>query len=123
MIVGESFGGRLTAFDVAVDGSLSRRRLWAQLEGAVPDGICLDAEGAIWVASPTSSEVVRVREGGAITHRVTTAQAAYACMLGGADRRTLFVLTAAGHDPETARAARSGRIEILPVEVPGAGWP
>ena len=66
LIVAESFAARLTAFDVAADGTLSRRRIWAALEGAVPDGICLDAEGAIWVASPLSKEVLRVREGGEV---------------------------------------------------------
>ena len=70
LIVGESFGARLTAFDLADDGSLSNRRVWAAVERAVSDGICLDAEGAIWVASPTSAEVLRVREGGEVTHRV-----------------------------------------------------
>jgi sugar lactone lactonase YvrE len=123
LIIGESFGARLTAFDIEPDGGLVRRRLWAALDGVVPDGICLDAEGAIWVASPLSSEVVRVLEGGTIAERIAVATNAYACMLGGPDRRTLFVLTAATHDPERARAERRGRIETVPVEVPGAGWP
>ena len=124
LIVGESFGGRLTAFDVASDGSLSNRRVWAKLaEGVVPDGICLDAEGAIWVASPTTSEVVRVREGGEVCGRVPVATDAYACMLGGPDRRTLFVCTAASSEPEVCVEQRSGRIEMIEVEIPGAGLP
>ena len=123
LIVGETFGARLTAFDIADDGSLSGRRIWAQLEGAVPDGICLDGEGAVWVASPPFKEVLRVREGGEVVERVDTDQQAIACMLGGPERRTLFVLTAPSVDPDECRAARGARIEILEVDVPGAGLP
>jgi len=123
LIVGESFAARLTAFDIQPDGSLARRRVWAQLDGVVPDGICLDAEGAVWVASPLSSEVVLVREGGEIARRIRVATNAYACMLGGPDRRTLFIATAATHEPAAARAQRGGRIETVQVDVPGAGWP
>jgi sugar lactone lactonase YvrE len=122
LIVGETFAGRLTAFDVADDGRLSNRRVWAQLEKAVPDGICLDAEGAIWVASPVSKGVLRVREGGAVVERVEVENQAYACMLGGPDRRTLFVCTAETHDPGKT-ATRRGRIEATEVAVPGAGLP
>jgi sugar lactone lactonase YvrE len=123
LVVGESFGARLTAFDIAEDGSLSNRRVWAQLEGAVPDGICLDAEGAIWVASPVSNEVLRVREGGAVTDRIPLSRMAIACMLGGPDRRTLFVCTSETIDPAECIAKRSARIETTQVEVPGAGLP
>jgi sugar lactone lactonase YvrE len=123
LIVGESFGAKLTAFDVESDGSLVRRRVWAAVENMVPDGICLDAEGAIWVASPLSEEVLRVREGGTVTHRFKPSLRPYACMLGGADRRTLFVVTAETHDPTETLAKRSGRIETVEVEVPGAGLP
>jgi sugar lactone lactonase YvrE len=123
LIVGESFAARLTAFDVAPDGALSNRREWARLDGAVPDGICLDAEGAIWVASPVSAEVLRVREGGAVTHRVPVETQAFACMLGGSERRHLFVCTALDSDPARCRETRSGRIEVVEVEVPGAGRP
>jgi sugar lactone lactonase YvrE len=122
LIVAESFASRLTAFDVAADGRLSGRRVFAALEGAVPDGICLDADGAVWVASPVSRGVLRVREGGGVTHRVEVEHQAYACMLGGPERRTLFLCTAATHDP-SATGARSGRIEAVDVDVPGAGWP
>jgi sugar lactone lactonase YvrE len=122
LVVGETFAARLTAFDVADDGTLSGRRVWAQLEKAVPDGICLDAEGAIWVASPVSKGVLRVREGGAVVDRVDVETNAYACMLGGPDRRTLFVCTAETHDPAKT-GARRGRIEAVPVAVPGAGLP
>jgi sugar lactone lactonase YvrE len=123
VIVGESFGMRLTAFDVAPDGMLGRRRVWAALEGAVPDGICLDAEGAVWVASPLGKEVLRVREGGQVVERIPTASQAIACMLGGADRRTLFVLTAQSFNRDECRHQRNARIEVVGVDVPGAGLP
>ncbi|HXF45479.1 MAG TPA: SMP-30/gluconolactonase/LRE family protein [Burkholderiaceae bacterium] len=124
LIVAETFGARLTAFSIAADGSLGNRRTWAELPGASPDGICLDAEGAVWVASPTARAVLRVREGGTITHRVPVQTQAIACTLGGADRRTLYVAT--GHvsfNREKARRYRSGRIEAVRVDVPGAGLP
>jgi sugar lactone lactonase YvrE len=123
LIVGESFGARLTAFDIATDGTLGRRRVWAAVHGVVPDGICLDAEGAIWVASPLSKEVVRVREGGEVAERIPTATQAIACMLGGPDRRTLFVLTAQSFHRDDCRAQRTARIEVVGVDVPGAGLP
>ena len=123
LIVGESFGGRLTAFDIAPDGDLSNRRLWAKLEGAVPDGICLDAEGAIWVASPISGEVLRVREGGEVAARVGVSAQAFACMLGGSERRRLFIAVAETSQPEECRQKRTGRIEFVDVDVPGAGLP
>jgi sugar lactone lactonase YvrE len=123
LIVGESFGGRLTAWDVAADGALSNRRVWAQLDGAVPDGICLDAEGAIWSACPISGRVLRVLEGGEVTDVVSIdRRGAYACMLGGADRRTLFICTADASDPAQTGTMR-GAIETVRVEVPGAGLP
>jgi len=122
LVIGESFGACLTAFDVDGGGRLSGRREWARLEGAVPDGICLDAEAGIWVASPVSGEVLRVREGGEVTHRLPVEEQAYACMLGGPERRHLFVCTAATSDPKQSHQ-RSGRIEVVEVEVPGAGLP
>lgn len=125
LIVGESFAQRLTAFDVdPATGALSRRRVWAQLRGPLPDGICLDAEGAIWVASPVTREVVRVHEGGRISQRVPCGERmAIACMLGGADRRTLFVMTSLGLEPDACRRTRSGRVERMRVDAPGAGLP
>jgi sugar lactone lactonase YvrE len=123
LIVGESGAARLTAFTIGADGSLAERRLWAQIENAVPDGICLDAEDAVWVASPVGNEVLRVRAGGAIAERVTVSTIPFACMLGGPDRRTLFVATAETHQPEETLAKRTGRIEIATVAVPGAGLP
>ncbi len=124
LIVAETFGSRLTAFDIEEDGSLSNRRIWADVEGAFPDGICLDAEGGIWVASPAGKiGVMRVCEGGKITHHIEVATHAYACMLGGPQRTTLFMLTAETINPDGARAKSSGRIEMVQVEVPGAGLP
>jgi len=122
LIVGESFGACLTAFDIAEDGSLGNRREWARMEKAVPDGICLDAEGGIWVASPVSGGVLRLREGGEVTDRIAVEHQAFACMLGGPERRTLFLCTAATPDPAQAEL-RTGRIEFVEVDVPGAGLP
>ncbi len=123
LIVGETFASRMTAFDVGADGSLSNRRVWAELDGFIPDGCCLDAEGAIWVASPITNEVVRVREGGEVLQRIKLEMQGIACMLGGEDRRTLFILSAGTVDPEEAKTRRDARIETLRVEVPGAGLP
>jgi sugar lactone lactonase YvrE len=123
LIVGESFGRRLSAFDIAADGSLANRRVWADLEKNVPDGIALDAAGAIWAASPMSSEVIRVKQGGEVTERIKVATDAFACMLGGADRKTLFVLTSASSDPAVCLANATGKVEITKVDVPGAGLP
>jgi sugar lactone lactonase YvrE len=124
LIVAETFGRRLTAFDIAGDGSLSGRRVWAELGAATPDGICLDAEGAVWVASPTTEEFVRVREGGQQTDRIPTpGKWAVACMLGGEDHCTLYLLTAETSGPELAQGKAKGFIETATVPVPGAGWP
>jgi sugar lactone lactonase YvrE len=124
LVVGETFAGRMTAYDVASDGSLSNRRVWAQLpQGAVPDGCCLDAEGAIWVASPTTNDAIRLAEGGEVLDRIVADQGVYACMLGGADRKTLYLLTCGSSDPTQTAAERKGRIEAVEVDVPGAGLP
>ena len=121
LIVGESFGGVLTAFDVGPGGDLSNRRVWAELAPRVPDGICLDADGAIWVANPQAPECVRVAEGGEILEVIDTGQPCYACMLGGNDGRTLFMLTAAGlgSSPE----GRTGKVIVAEVDVARAGRP
>jgi sugar lactone lactonase YvrE len=123
LIVGESFGARLTRYQREPDGGLTGRRLFAKLQGAVPDGICLDAEGCVWVASPVSRECLRVREGGEVLERVRTETQSIACMLGGEDRRTLFVLTSEVIDPAECAKRRSARVESVRVDVPGAGWP
>lgn len=124
LIVGESFASRMTAFDIAADGGLSNRRVWATLpEAAVPDGCCLDAEGAIWVASPTTNDVIRLHEGGEVSERIDVGRGAYACMLGGGDRKTLFVLVSDESDPELTRANRTAGIVAVEVEVAGVGSP
>lgn len=123
LIVAETFASRLTAFDIAPDGSLGNRRSWAELGDACPDGICLDADGAAWVASPVTNETIRVFEGGAVSARVHTLGTPYACMLGGPERRTLFVLTSETDDPERASELKSGRIEVTGVTVPASALP
>jgi sugar lactone lactonase YvrE len=124
LIVGESYGGRLTAFDVARNGDLSNRRVWAQLpQDAVPDGICLDAAMGIWVASPATRECLRVEQSGRITHRVELEHGAFACMLGGADRKQLYILTSSSSDPEQCRQRRDGRVEVVTAPYAGAGLP
>jgi sugar lactone lactonase YvrE len=123
MIVGESMGRRLSAFDIAADGSLSNRRVWAEIAPALPDGICLDAEGAIWSASPFTNETIRVFEGGRVAERIKTDQMSIACALGGPDGKTLFLLTAPTTDPEKCRANPASRIEITQVEVGSGGSP
>jgi sugar lactone lactonase YvrE len=124
LVVGETFASRMTAFDIAADGTLSNRRIWAILpETAVPDGCCLDAEGAIWVASPTTNDVIRLHEGGRVSERIDVGRGAYACMLGADDRKTLFVLVSDESDPVTTRANRTAGIVAVEVEVAGAGLP
>jgi sugar lactone lactonase YvrE len=125
LIVGESFGGRLTAFDIDDDGGLSNRREWARVRGSVPDGICLDDEGAIWMASPISNRVLRIAEGGEVLDEIRTSdeRQPFACMLGGDDGRTLFVCTAFESEPESCRRHLAGRIEVARVDVPHAGLP
>lgn len=122
LVVAESYGRRLTAFDIERDGSLTGRRLWADL-GMAPDGICLDREGCVWVASPTHRACVRFREGGEVLERIPLDGKGIACMLGGPDRRTLFILTSRTTDATKAVALRSARILAARVEVPGAGLP
>lgn len=126
LIVAESFAGRLTAFDVAKDGGLANRRVWADLGDGVPDGICIDADGAVWYADVPNRRCVRVREGGEVQQVVDADRGCFACMLGGPERRTLFMLTAEWAGPENVDeqlARRTGRVSAAEVEVPGAGWP
>ena len=124
LIVGETLGARMTAFEIQPDGGLAKRRVFASIEGLIPDGCCLDAEGAVWVAWPGSNKVVRLLDGGKIADTIELPKRhAYACMLGGADRRDLYLCTAAGHMPEVIKAKPEGKIEVIRVEVPGAGLP
>jgi sugar lactone lactonase YvrE len=119
LVVAETFGGRLSAFEVGTEGRLSHRRVWANLDGRHPDGLCADAEGAVWVADAGGPECLRVGEGGRILGRVTTSQPCYACALGGAERTVLFCLTAPTSRAGARAAARDGRIEVARVPVPG----
>lgn len=123
LIVGESFGARLTAFDINPNGSLTNRREWAKMDGAVPDGICLDESGGIWVASPVSNEVLRIVEGGEVTDRVKVENQAYACMLGGQDGKTLFIMTSRSSHPDECATEKSAAVEFVTVKHAGAGLP
>ena len=123
LVIAESYGSRLLSFDIEEDGSLTGRRLFADLGTRVPDGICLDEEGGIWVGDPANHSVFRVVDGGEITHHVDLDLNCYACMLGGEDRRTLYLVTAPTSGRGGAADRREGRIERLRVEVPGAGSP
>ncbi|MEK7423899.1 MAG: SMP-30/gluconolactonase/LRE family protein [Actinomycetota bacterium] len=123
LVVAESIGRRLTAFDRASDGTLSNRRVWADLPGRIPDGICLDETGAIWVANAAAPECIRVVEGGAIVDVIDTEQHCYACMLGGPEGTTLFMLTAGSAHPDATTTSRSGRILVSEVGSRHAGLP
>ena len=126
LIVAESFARRLTAFDIAPDGDLSNRRVWAEVTG---DGICLDAEGAVWCSDVGPDEggvVLRVREGGEALDRIELDRPCYACMLGGADGRTLFMVVAKWFGPDKIDElveAKTGGVLTARVDVPHAGWP
>ncbi|HEY1917062.1 MAG TPA: SMP-30/gluconolactonase/LRE family protein [Streptosporangiaceae bacterium] len=124
LIIAESYGRRLTAFDIGADGGLSGRRVWADLGDGVPDGICLDAQGAVWYADVPNQRCVRVREGGEVLATVTADRGCFACMLGGDDGRTLFVLAARwGGMDQIDDAARAGQVLTAGAPAPGAGWP
>jgi sugar lactone lactonase YvrE len=124
LIVAESHGNRLTAFDIAPDGSLSNRRVWADLDGGFPDGICLDFESAIWYADVPNKRCVRVREGGEVLQTIDLDRGAFACMLGGVDSRTLFILAAQWRGFEhMLDDARTGQVLIVAAPAPGVGWP
>jgi sugar lactone lactonase YvrE len=120
LVVAETFAPALALFDVGADGHLTPAGRIELDDDLNPDGICIDAEDAVWVASVYSQEVVRVDVDGN-AERIGVGQNAYACMLGGEDRRTLYVATAPDHEPANRRAASEGRIEAMRVEVPGAG--
>ncbi len=124
LVVAESYGKRLTAFDIAADGSLSNRRAWAELGDAYPDGICLDAEGAIWYADVPHKRCTRVRQGGQVLQTIDLDRGCFACMLGGADRRTLFLVAAEWSGPESmSGGARTGQVLTVQAPAPGAGYP
>ena len=138
LLVDETFGNRITAFDLGQDGSLGNRRVWARfgelpadrdLEKALgqlvvaPDGCCLDAEGALWIADALAGRLVRVREGGEIVDEIPVGSGVYACMLGGADGRTLFACAAPDFNEHARKAAREARLVSVRVDVPHAGRP
>ncbi len=124
LIIAESHGKKLTAFDIALDGSLSNRRVWADLGDGVPDGICIDSEGAVWYADVPNKRCVRVREGGEVLQTVNLDRGCFACALGGMGKRTLFMMAAEWHGFEKM-ADGFGTGQVLMIEAPaaGAGWP
>ena len=124
LIVAESWARRLSAFDIADDGSLSNRRVWADTGEGPPDGICVDAEGAVWYADVPNKRCVRVREGGEVLEKIELDRGGFACMLGGPDGRTLFILAAEwGGFEDMDDMARTGQVLIARAPAPGAGWP
>ncbi len=138
LIVDETFGNRVTAFDIESDGSLSNRRTWAKFGelptstvlgevvpglAVAPDGCGLDAEGCLWLADAVNGRVLRVREGGEIVEEISTGTGVFACMLGGSDGRTLFLCCAPDFDEHARSAAREAELRAVRVAVPHAGTP
>ncbi len=123
LIVAETMRMTLTAFDVAGDGTLGHRRTFADMPLVPADGICLNADGQVWVANALAPEALRVAEGGTVTGKVATSQTCFACMLGGEDGRTLYTLTAPTSTVAVASTTSNGRIESAVVDVAGAGLP
>lgn len=124
LIVAESYAKRLTAFDIAADGSLARRRVWADLGDGIPDGICLDAEGAVWYADVPHKRCVRVREGGEVMRTIDLDRGCFACALGGAERTTLFMMATEWNGPARMFGEpRTGQLLAMDVSSPGVGWP
>ncbi len=124
LIIAESYGKKLTAFDIAADGSLANLRVWADLGDGAPDGICLDAEGAVWYADVPNKRCVRVREGGQVLQTINLDRGCFGCMLGGADRKTMFMMAAEWHGFEKMTGgARTGQVLTAQVTTPGVGWP
>jgi sugar lactone lactonase YvrE len=124
LVVAESFAARLTAFDIADDGSLSNRRVWADLQDGVPDGICLDAENAVWYGDVPNKRCVRVREGGEVLQTIELDRGCFACALGGEGRRLLFMMATEWSGPENMFAEpRTGQVLMAQAPAPGAGWP
>ena len=122
LIIAESQSHKLTAFAIAADGSLSNRRVWADLGDGVPDGICLDADKAVWYADVPNKRCVRVREGGAVLQMINLDRGGFACMLGGADRRTLFIVASEWHGFEKMMDGMgTGQLLAVKVSTPGVG--
>ena len=124
LIIAESHGRRLTAFQISAGGGLSNRRVWADLGDGVPDGICIDADNAVWYADVPNRRCVRVLEGGEVLQTVSVDRGCFACMLGGADKRTLFIMAAEWHGFERMMdGLGTGQILTVEVSTPGVGWP
>jgi len=124
LIVADSYGHELTAFDIGADGDLTNRRVWADVGDGVPDGICMDAEGAIWYADVPNQRCVRVREGGEVVATIDLDRGAFACMLGGADGSTLFIVAAEWHGfDRMADAGKTGVVLAAPAPSRSAGYP
>jgi sugar lactone lactonase YvrE len=124
LTVAESYGKKLTEFEIAADGGLSNGRVWADLEGCVPDGICVDAEGAVWYGDVPNKRCMRVREGGQVLQTIELDRGCFACMLGGADRRTLFMVATEWRGTEhMADGPRTGQVLTAEAPAAGVGWP
>ena len=123
LILAESYGKKLTAFDIGADGRLSNQRLWADLGDGVPDGICIDAEGAVWYADVPNRRCVRVREGGETLNVVNTDRGCFSCALGGPERSTLFIVAAEWRGADATSMTRAGQVLTAAAPAPGAGWP
>jgi sugar lactone lactonase YvrE len=124
LIVAESYAKRLTAFDIASDGSLSNRRVWADLGDGVPDGICLDVENAVWYGDVPNKRCVRVREGGEVLQTIELDRGCFACALGGADRTTLFMMATQWRGPANMfDGPRTGQVLTAEAPAAGVGWP
>ena len=124
LIVAESYGKKLTAFEIAADGGLSDGRVWADLGDGVPDGICIDAEGAVWYGDVPNQRCVRVREGGEVLQTIELDRGCFACMLGGTNGSILFMLAHEWGGTENAgEGPRTGRVLTVEAPAPGAGWP
>lgn len=124
LIVAESYASKLTAFDIAADGSLANGRTWADIPGDHPDGICLDADGAVWYADVGNKHCVRVGEGGEVLQTIDLDRGCFACMLGGIDGRTLFMVAQEWGGPANMQGGeRTGQVLTAQAPAPGAGWP
>ena len=124
LIVAESYGKKLTAFAIAADGSLSNRRAWADVGDGAPDGICVDAEGAVWYGDVPNKRCVRVREGGEVLQTIDFDRGCFACMLGGDDGRTLFMVLREWRGlASAADTSRTGQVLTMKAPAPHAGWP
>ena len=124
LIVADSYSKCLTAFEIAADGSLSNQRVWADLGDGVPDGICLDAEGAVWYGDVPNQRCVRVGEGGDVLQRIELDRGCFACALGGADRSTLFMMATEWSGPENMfQGPRTGQVLSVEAPAPAVGWP